>query len=91
MQIPNPGGYQIASDMCSLLADRLSIPRTDVVAASTGVIGQKLDLAPIKSGIPRLVEGLGKQQLGSRGDYDDRYKTEGGSGELWRYREKSAK
>ncbi|MGI6526648.1 MAG: bifunctional glutamate N-acetyltransferase/amino-acid acetyltransferase ArgJ [Caldicoprobacterales bacterium] len=56
----NPGGYQIASDMCSLLADRLSIPRTDVVAASTGVIGQKLDLAPIKSGIPRLVEGLGK-------------------------------
>ena len=41
------------------LAEELSIDRTDVVVASTGVIGQKLDLEPVKSGISKLAGGLG--------------------------------
>lgn len=55
----NPDGYQIASDVCSILASELSISKEDVVVASTGVIGQRLELAPFKLGIPELVEGLG--------------------------------
>ena len=46
--------------MCALAAKALGISPSDVVVASTGVIGQKLDLAPIAAGIPGLVAGLSK-------------------------------
>jgi len=45
--------------MCSLIADATGISSKDVVVASTGVIGEVLDITPIKEGIPALVEGLG--------------------------------
>ena len=55
----NANGIEIAEQTCSLLAAELKIDPTDVVVASTGVIGQPLDITPIANGIPSLVAGLG--------------------------------
>ncbi len=55
----NANGIEIAEQMCSLLADGLHISADDVVVASTGVIGQPLDIAPIKAGIGPLIDALG--------------------------------
>ncbi len=56
----NSDGVEIAKKMCSLVSDALGIDSHDVVVASTGVIGQKLNIEPIKTGIPLLVSGLSK-------------------------------
>ena len=56
----NANGIEIATQMCALLGEELHISGKDVVVASTGVIGQPLDIAPIQKGIPALVAGLGK-------------------------------
>ena len=56
----NANGVQIATETCKLLADELKISSSDIVVASTGVIGQPLDITPIKEGIPSLVKGLTK-------------------------------
>ncbi len=55
----NANGIEIAEETCALLAKELGICATDVVVASTGVIGQPLDITPIANGIPALVAGLG--------------------------------
>ena len=55
----NANGVEIATEMCELLAKQLKIDATDVVVASTGVIGQPLAIEPIANGIPALVAGLG--------------------------------
>ena len=55
----NADGIEIAEKMCDLLAAELKISSKDIVVASTGVIGQPLDITPIKNGIPELVSGLG--------------------------------
>ena len=57
----NANGIEIATQTCELIAKELGICPTDVVVASTGVIGQPLDITPIANGIPALVEGLGKR------------------------------
>ena len=54
----NKGGEKIAEDTCKELANSLGISYKDVIVASTGVIGQPLDITPIKNGIPELVKGL---------------------------------
>ena len=54
----NANGIEIAEQMSALLGDALKIDPSDVVVASTGVIGQPLDIEPIKNGIPSLVESL---------------------------------
>ncbi len=54
----NANGIEIAEGMCALVQQATGIKASDVVVASTGVIGQPLDLTPIKNGIPALVEGL---------------------------------
>ncbi len=51
----NANGIEIAEEMCALVGDTLSIDSSDVVVASTGVIGQPLDIAPIASGLPKLL------------------------------------
>lgn len=56
----NSNGIEIAEETCKLLAQELKISASDVVVASTGVIGQKLDINPIKKGIPQLVKELSK-------------------------------
>ena len=55
----NANGIEIAEKTCALVAKELGISPTDVVVASTGVIGQPLDITPIAKGIPALVAGLG--------------------------------
>ena len=55
----NANGIEIAEKTCDLIAKRLGISATDVIVASTGVIGQPLDITPIENGIPMLVDGLG--------------------------------
>ena len=55
----NADGIEIAEKMSSLLAQELGIGADDVIVASTGVIGQPLDIKPIRSGIPKLVKALG--------------------------------
>jgi glutamate N-acetyltransferase/amino-acid N-acetyltransferase len=54
----NANGIEIAEKMCELAAGELGISPSDVIVASTGVIGQPLDIAPIASGIGRLAAGL---------------------------------
>ena len=57
----NANGIEIAEQTCELLANELGIAPADVVVASTGVIGQPLDITPIANGIPELVKGLGEK------------------------------
>lgn len=54
----NINGMDIANETCKLLADALNIKEDDIVIASTGVIGQEMDIAPFKYGIPLLVKDL---------------------------------
>ena len=54
----NADGIEIAEKMSSLLANELKINASDVVVASTGVIGQPLDVSVIASGIPALCAAL---------------------------------
>ena len=56
----NADGIEIAEKMSRLTAQALGIAASDVVVASTGVIGQPLSLAPIADGIPVLVSSLSK-------------------------------
>ncbi len=56
----NANGIEIAEETCKLLASEMGISPSDVVVASTGVIGQPLDISPIKDAIPELVSGLAK-------------------------------
>ena len=55
----NANGVEIATKMCELLGEELGISSKDVIVASTGVIGQTLDIEPIAKGIPMLVKALG--------------------------------
>ena len=61
----NADGIEIANKMCELLAEEIGIDSKDVIVASTGVIGQPLDIEPIKRGLPELVRGLGSSAINS--------------------------
>ena len=54
----NANGIEIAEEMCALISKELEISEKDVIVASTGVIGQTLDITPIANGIPALAAGL---------------------------------
>lgn len=56
----NANGVEIAEKMSELIASELKINKDDIVVASTGVIGQPLNIEPIKNGIPSLVKGLSR-------------------------------
>ena len=55
----NANGIEIAEQMCALLAKETGISKSDVIVASTGVIGQPLNIDPISNKINELVCGLG--------------------------------
>ncbi len=60
-------GIAAARRMAALVAQRLPVPATDVVVASTGVIGQQLDVSVIEAGMAELVAGLSKTgNIGAR-------------------------
>ena len=54
----NANGIEIAEQMSALTGAALGIAPENVIVASTGVIGQPLDIAPIEAGIPALAAGL---------------------------------
>jgi len=54
----NANGIEIAEAMCALVEKHTGIPAADVVVASTGVIGQVLDISPIAYGMEELTAGL---------------------------------
>lgn len=54
----NANGIEIAEKMSQIVAEQLSISADDVVVASTGVIGQPLNIEPIANGMADLVKGL---------------------------------
>ena len=55
----NANGIEIAEQMCQLVANATNINATDVIVASTGVIGQPLSIDPIANKINDLAAGLG--------------------------------
>ena len=55
----NANGIEIAEKMCQLVEKETGISAKDVVVASTGVIGQPLDITPIADGMAELYKGLG--------------------------------
>ena len=54
----NANGIEIAEGMCKLVEKATGVKATDVVVASTGVIGQPLSLEPIEGGMEELSAGL---------------------------------
>ena len=54
----NANGIEIAEAMSVLVENATGVKASDVVVASTGVIGQPLNLEPIEKGMPALAEGL---------------------------------
>lgn len=55
----NANGIEIAEETCRLLSAEIGIKEDDIVVASTGVIGEPLDIEPFKTGIPLLKAALG--------------------------------
>lgn len=55
----NANGIEIAQEMCALTEKYTGISSNDVIVASTGVIGQPLDINPIASKMDDLVKALG--------------------------------
>ncbi|MBQ4353973.1 MAG: bifunctional glutamate N-acetyltransferase/amino-acid acetyltransferase ArgJ [Clostridia bacterium] len=54
----NADGIEIAEKMCALVEKHTGIAANDVVVASTGVIGQPLDIQPIADGMDALVSSV---------------------------------
>ncbi len=54
----NANGIEIAEGMCRLVEEHTGISKNDVVVASTGVIGQPLDLAPMADAMASLTAAL---------------------------------
>lgn len=51
-------GVEKARAMCKITADALGITSDNVIVASTGVIGQSLDLSPVEAGVAQLAKEL---------------------------------
>ena len=54
----NANGVEIAEGMCALVEQYTGVSATDVIVASTGVIGQEMTLAPFISGMGKLSAAL---------------------------------
>ena len=53
-----PDGVKIARQACKLTAESLGCDASDVIVASTGVIGEELSIKPFEESIPKLAEAL---------------------------------
>ena len=60
----NANGIEIAEGMCALLEKQIGVPASDVIVASTGVIGQPLSLVPFETGMGLLADALQKTPAG---------------------------
>ncbi len=54
----NADGVEKAEAMCGIVASATGLKPTDFVVASTGVIGQPIDIEPIENGMAQLVAEL---------------------------------
>ncbi len=54
----NADGEEKAQAMCDMISEKLGINSSDVIVASTGVIGQTLYIEPIQNNIDKLVDNL---------------------------------
>ena len=54
----NADGIEKAEMMSDILSSKLGVAANDIVVASTGVIGQVMDITPIENGMDELVGGL---------------------------------
>ncbi len=54
----NADGPAVARRICELAADACGIDARDVIVASTGVIGQRLDVSPIEASVGALKDAL---------------------------------
>ena len=54
----NADGIDVAKKMCKLVEEHIKIDSNDVIVASTGVIGQPLNVAPIADGMNALCNSL---------------------------------
>lgn len=59
----NANGVEIADKMSEICANELGISASDVIVASTGVIGQPLNIEPIANGMALLASGLGNNSI----------------------------
>ena len=57
----NANGVEVAQEMCRLTGEALHIAASDVVVASTGVIGQPLSIEPIAGAMAGLVGELSSE------------------------------
>ncbi len=57
----NADGMEKAGRMCELAADALGIDKSDVIVASTGVIGQVLPIEPFERTVPQLAGIMSKE------------------------------
>lgn len=54
----NANGIEIATQMCELCGDALGIAPSNILVASTGVIGEPLSITPFVTHMSQLVDGL---------------------------------
>ncbi|MFH1457863.1 MAG: bifunctional glutamate N-acetyltransferase/amino-acid acetyltransferase ArgJ [Candidatus Omnitrophota bacterium] len=54
-------GLKDAGEVARKLADSLGIKKSEVLLASTGIIGKRLPVAKIQRALPELISGLSKQ------------------------------
>ena len=54
----SPNGLDIAKQTCVLLSQQLKIAKSNVIVASTGVIGQPLSIEPFETSMAELVSSL---------------------------------
>ncbi|MGO5115621.1 bifunctional glutamate N-acetyltransferase/amino-acid acetyltransferase ArgJ [Candidatus Avoscillospira sp. LCP25S3_F1] len=53
-----PNGMEIAEETCALTAKALGLLPTDIIVASTGVIGKEMEIRPFVTGIPQLADAI---------------------------------
>lgn len=56
----NADGIEKAERMCELAAESLGIDKHDVIAASTGVIGQVMPIEPFEKAVPEIAKLMSK-------------------------------
>ncbi len=54
----NPNGYEVAKNICELVAKSTNVNIEDVLVNSTGVIGQELPIEPFVGGIANVAKNL---------------------------------
>ena len=72
----NSGGEEIALQTCRILADELGIAAENIIVASTGVIGQPLNIDKKRYPRARKFAFAKRERVRVRSDYDYRYENE---------------